>query len=127
MPKTRLSSVDAYIAAQPEATQPILASMRNAIRKAIPQAEELISYKMPAYKLHAEPVLYFAGWKHHVSLYPLTATMLAAFKDEIAPYKVHKSTIRFPLSEPAPLKLIARLAKFRADEVRQRAKAPSTR
>lgn len=122
-----MNSVDAYIAAQPKTTQPILTSVRIAIRKAIPQAEELISYKMPAYRLHAEPVLYFAGWKHHVSLYPLTATMLAAFKDEIAPYKVHKSTIRFPLSEPTPLKLIARLAKFRAEEVRQRAKAPSTR
>ena len=125
MPKPTFSSVDAYIAAQPETTQPILSRVRNAIRKAIPEAEGLISYKMPTYKLRAEPVLYFAGWKHHVSLYPLSATMLAAFKDEIAPYKVHKSTIRFPLSEPTPLKLIARLAKFRADEVTQRAKADS--
>jgi uncharacterized protein YdhG (YjbR/CyaY superfamily) len=77
MPKPTFSSVDAYIAAQPETTQPILSRVRNAIRKAIPEAEGLISYKMPTYKLRAEPVLYFAGWKHHVSLYPLSATMLA--------------------------------------------------
>jgi len=75
---------------------------------------------MPVYKLPAGPVLYFAGWKQHFSLYPATATVVAAFKNDIAPYVVHKGTIRFPLAQPVPVKLIARIAKFRAKEVTAR-------
>ena len=84
----------------------------------------MISYKIPAYKLHGRAVLYFAGWKQHYSLYPSTDDLVAAFKDELAPYEVNnKGTIRFPLSEPVPVKLIAGIAKFRAKEVAERQKA----
>ena len=83
----------------------------------------MISYKIPTYKLPAGPVLYFAGWKQHFSLYPATAKVVAAFKDEIAPYVVSQGTIRFPLSQPVPVKLIGRIAKFRAKEVAEREKA----
>jgi uncharacterized protein YdhG (YjbR/CyaY superfamily) len=69
-------------------------------------------------------VLYFAGWKKHYSLYPATADLVAAFKDDLAPYEVNdKGTIRFPLFEPVPVRLIARIAKFRAEETAERAKA----
>jgi uncharacterized protein YdhG (YjbR/CyaY superfamily) len=98
----------------------VLERVRSAIRKAVPEAEEVISYKIPAYKLPAGPVLYFAGWKRHFSLYPATATVVAAFKNEIASYVVHKGTIRFPLAQPVPVKLITRIAKFRAKEVAER-------
>ena len=64
--------------------------------------------------------LYFAGWKQHYSLYPANGRVLAAFKDELAPYEVNKSTIRFPLSLPVPGRLIGRIAKFRAKEVADR-------
>ena len=121
--KTDLPSVDQYIASQPGATQRVLKRVRSAIRNAVPGAEEVISYKIPAYKLHGRPVLYFAGWKAHYSLYPATSRVVAAFKDDLARYEVRTGTIRFPLSQSVPVKLIERIAKFRAKEVAEREKA----
>jgi len=115
-------SVDDYIAAQPEAARGILQRVRNAIRKAVPKAEELISYKIPAYKLARAPVLYFAGWKQHYSLYPASPNVIAEFKDELAPYEIRKGTIRFPLADPVPVRLIGRIAKFRAAKIVAREK-----
>ncbi|MCU1273033.1 MAG: hypothetical protein JWO48_464 [Bryobacterales bacterium] len=125
MAKTDFKSVDDYIASQPEAVQGILERVRSTIRKAVPSAEEMISYNIPTYKLHGRPVIYFAGWKRHYSLYPVTGHLVAAFKVDLAPYDVKKGTIRFPLSQPVPVKLIARIAKFRAKEVADREKAKS--
>jgi uncharacterized protein YdhG (YjbR/CyaY superfamily) len=123
MAKTDFKSVDEYIASQAETVQGVLERVRNTIRKALPAAEEVISYKIPAYKLHGKPVLYFAGWRQHYSLYPATDHIVAAFKDDLAPYEVNKGTIRFPLSQPVPAKLIGRIAKVRAKEVKEREKA----
>jgi uncharacterized protein YdhG (YjbR/CyaY superfamily) len=117
MAKTGFKSVDEYIGSQPESVQGLLGRVRSAIRKAVPRAEEVISYNIPAYKLHNRPVLYFAGWKQHYSLYPATGRVVAAFKRELAPYEVTKGTIRFPICQPVPVKLIGRIAKFRATEV----------
>ena len=86
----------------------------------LPEAEEVISYKIPTYKLHGSRILYFAGWRKFYSIYPATDTVLAAFKADLAPYEINKHTIRFPLSQPVPVKLIGRIAKFRAMEVRER-------
>ena len=122
MAKTDFKSVDEYIASLPGPVQGVLERVRSTIRKAVPEAEEVISYKIPTYKLPGGPVLYFAGWKQHFSLYPATANVVEAFRDEIAPYLVSKSTIRFPLSQPFPEKLIGRIAKFRAKEVAERDK-----
>jgi len=77
---------------------------------------------MPTYKLHGARVHFFAGWKDHYSLYPAGERLVAAFKDELASHEVIKGTIRFPLSEPVPVKLIGRIAKFRAKEVAEREK-----
>ena len=123
MAKTDFKSVDEYIATQPEDVQAILQRVRSAIRQAVPGAEEAISYQIPAYKLDGRPVLYFAGWKQHYSLYPASDPLVEAFKDELAPYQVDKGTIRFPPSRPVPVKLIARIAKFRAQEAAERASA----
>ncbi len=123
MAKTDVTSVDEYIASQPEALQGILERVRSAIRKAVPGAEEVISYKIPAYKLHGADLLYFAGWKQHYSLYPANERVVAAFKNDLAPYEISKGTIRFPLSGPVPVKLIERIARFRAKEVADRNKA----
>jgi uncharacterized protein YdhG (YjbR/CyaY superfamily) len=117
MPKTAFKSVDEYIASQPKAVRGILDRVRSSIRHALPKAQEVISYNIPAYKLHSGPVLYFAGWTRHYSLYPATARVVATFKDELAAYKVSKGTIRFPLAQPVPVKLIERIAKVRAREV----------
>jgi uncharacterized protein YdhG (YjbR/CyaY superfamily) len=123
MAKTDFKSVDEYIASQPGAVQGILGLVRRTIHKAVPRADEVISYKVPTYKLHGEAVLYFAGWKQHYSLYPASERLVAAFKDELASYKANKGTIRFPVSEPVPVKLIERIAKFRANEAADREKA----
>ena len=127
MVKTDFQSVDEYIASQPEAVQGVLGRVRSAIRKALPRAEEVISYKIPTYKLQNRPVLYFAGWKRHYSLYPATERVVAAFEDELALYEVKKGTIRFPLFEPIPVKLIGQIAKFRAKEVAERVKAKAAK
>ncbi len=126
MGTTDFKSVDEYIASQPEAVQATLASVRSAIQRALPGAEETISYKIPAYKLHGEAVLYFAAWKRHFSLYPAGARLVAAFQDELGSAQVVKSTLRFSLSEPVPVKLIERIARFRAKEAASREKAKAT-
>ncbi len=123
MAKADFKSVDEYIARHPEEVQAILQRVRSTIRKALPGAEEGISYQIPTYKLHGGYVVYFAGWKKHYSLYPATDRLVAAFKGDLAPYKVDKVTIRFPLSQPAPVKLIERIAKFLAKEAATRARA----
>ena len=127
MAKTDFKSVDAYIASQPEAARRALKSVRNAIRKAVPAAEEVISYQIPTYKLHGGRVLFFAAWKQYYSIYPATGRVLAAFKKELAAYDVKKSTIHFPFSEPIPVKLIERIAKFRAKEEREKAKVAAAK
>jgi uncharacterized protein YdhG (YjbR/CyaY superfamily) len=123
MRKANFTNVDEYISAQSETAQAVLQRVRSTLRKALPGAEEVISYKIPAYKLHGGIVLYFAGWKQHYSLYPAGERLVAAFKDQLASYKVSKGTIRFPLSEPVPGKLIERIAKLRAEEAVQREKS----
>lgn len=126
MAKSSFQSVDGYIAAQPENVQRVLQRVRNIIRKAVPGAEETISYGIPAYKLHGTPVLFLAGWRQHYSLYPGTGKFVAAIKDDLARYQVSKGTIRFPLSEPVPVKLIERIARLRAKEVAGIEKAKSS-
>ena len=126
MANNDFTSVDEYIALHPETVQVVLERVRAAIRKALPEAEEVISYKIPTYKLLGCPVLYLGGWKRHYSLYPFSDHLVAAFKDDLAPYEVNnKGTIRFPLSQPVPVRLIERIAKFRAQEVVRREKAKS--
>lgn len=123
MAKTDFRSVDEYIAAQPKNVQVVLRRVRSIIRKAVPAAVEVISYQMPAYKIAEGPFLCFGGWKQHYSLYGASDALVAAFQGALAPYSVSKGTVRFPLSEPVPVKLIERIAKFRAKEVARQATA----
>jgi uncharacterized protein YdhG (YjbR/CyaY superfamily) len=116
-------NIDEYIAGFPRNVQSVLSRVRNTIRKAVPAAEEAISYKIPTYRLNGRYVIYFAGWKEHYSIYPSNDRLVAAFKKNLAPYEVNdKGTIRFPMTEPVPVRLIAGIAKFRAQEVAERAK-----
>jgi uncharacterized protein YdhG (YjbR/CyaY superfamily) len=117
--KSAHATVAAYIAAQPPEVRPVLERLRAIIRKAVPEAEEVISYQIPAYKLEGRPVVYFAGWKSHVSLYPATGRVASEMADEIAPYRASKGTLKFPLGKPIPVRLIGRIAKLRAEEVRE--------
>lgn len=123
MAKANLNSVDDYIDSQPKAVRGILELVRDTIRKAAPQAEEVISYQMPTYLLNGDRLVYFAAWKKHYAIYAATERVVAAFQDELAPYEVEKGTIRFPLDKPVPVKLIGRIVKFRAKEVAERSRA----
>src|SRR5262245_28902531 len=112
MAKIDAADVDGYLAAQPPSTRRILEKVRAAIRKALPEAEEVISYKIPAYKLNGRVVVYFAGWTEHYAIYPVGEALIAAFEEELAPYELsHKGTVRFPLDAPVPVKLIQGIAK----------------
>jgi uncharacterized protein YdhG (YjbR/CyaY superfamily) len=114
-------NIDEYIAGFPPDVRSALERVRRTIRRAVPGAEETISYRIPTYRLNGRSVIYFAGWKQHYSLYPSTDRLVAMLKEDLAPYEVNdKGTIRFPLSKPVPVKLIADIAKFRAKEVAER-------
>jgi uncharacterized protein YdhG (YjbR/CyaY superfamily) len=122
MAKTSFKSVTEYITSKPKHVQAVLRRVRSTIRKAVPAAEEVISYQIPSYKLNGVTVAYFAGWKYHYSFYPASGTVVAEFKDELAAYELSKGTIKFPLSEPVPVDLIERIVKFRAEQVTMREK-----
>ena len=114
MNQTVPNSIDEYISTQPEAVRPKLEQVRAAIRKAVPEAVEGIGYRMPGYKLHGKPMLYFAGFKQHYSLFAASGSFFEALEDELRGYELRKGTVHFPLTKPVPVKLISRVAKLRA-------------
>ncbi len=118
--KKNFTSIDEYIAAFPKETQKILKEIRAAIKAAAPNAEEKISYQMPTFFLNGN-LIHFAAYKNHIGIYP-TPSGTQAFKDEISRYQGAKGSIRLPIDEPMPLKLISRIVKFRVAENLQKAK-----
>jgi uncharacterized protein YdhG (YjbR/CyaY superfamily) len=118
------TTVDDYIALQPEAVRPKLEQVRGAIRKAVPEAVEGIGYRMPGYKLHGKPLLYFAGFKAHYSLFAASGSFFAALAEELSGYEMRKGTVHFPLDKPVPVKLIGRIAKLRAAGIASTASKP---
>lgn len=114
-------TIDAYVSAFPEAVQHLLEDLRQTIRRAAPEAVETISYQMPAFML-AGKLVFFAAYKHHIGFYP-TPSAIRAFKDELAAYKCAKGTVQFPLDQPLPHDLIARMVHFRIAENRAKADA----
>ena len=118
-----MSGVDDYIAKQPDEVQPVLQRVRRIIRKALPGAEETISYKIPTYKRDGQYVVYFAAFKQHWSLYPVTGVVRAQLKRELAAYEGGKGTVRFPLSEAVPTRLVERIVRKLAGLAQSRARA----
>ena len=112
------TTIDEYIAQYPEDIQKILIKMRGAIREAAPEAEEKISYKMPAFYLKGN-LVYFGVQKQHIGFYP-TPSGIEAFKEELTGYKWAKGSVQFPLDGPMPYDLIRRIVQFRLNEVRQK-------
>ncbi len=105
----KAKNIDEYIAASPKQVQGKLKEIRQLIRKAAPNAEEVISYQMPAFELHGI-ILWFAGSKDHCSIYT-RPMFLENFKEEIKPYRTSKSTLKFPLDKKLPATLIKNLVK----------------
>ena len=104
-----------YIASFPENVQKILEQIRVAIKKAAPGAEEIISYRMPAFKYKGSVIIYFAGYKNHIGLYA-TPSGHAAFAKELSIYKHGKGSVQFPLDKPVPLNLISKIVKFKVKQ-----------
>ncbi len=119
--KSGYRTIDEYIALFPEDIQALLQTMRATIRAAAPDAEERISYAMPAFALHGN-LVYFAAAKHHIGLYP-TSSGIAAFQDEVSAYEGSKGAVRFPIGQPLPLDLITRIVRYRVAENLERAAA----
>jgi uncharacterized protein YdhG (YjbR/CyaY superfamily) len=113
--KAKFTTMDGYIASFPKEVQTILEKIRLTIRKAAPGAIEAISYQIPTFKLNGSNLVHFAAWKDHIGFYA-TPSGNVAFKKELLQYKVAKGSIQFPLDEPIPYDLVAKIAKFRAGE-----------
>lgn len=117
MKRSKATTIDEYIAEFPRDVQAILKKIRATIRKAVPGAEESITYAIPTFKL-GRPVIYFAAFKSHIGVYPVTAPVQTKFKKELSKYELGKGTLRLPLDAPIPYALIAKIAKFKAAALR---------
>jgi uncharacterized protein YdhG (YjbR/CyaY superfamily) len=106
-----VTTIDEYIRTFPAEVQAILEQVRQAIRRAAPDATETISYGIPTFDLHGQHLVFFAGWKRHISVSPLPAGD-AAFQQRIVPYKRVKSTIHLPLDQPVPYDVVTDLVTF---------------
>lgn len=109
---TTPQNVDEYIASFPKETQLVLEQVRETIKKTAPEAEEVISYAIPTFKLNGKALIHYAGYKNHIGLYPAPEGD-EAFNNTIAGYKSGQSTIQFPLDKPMPLDLITQITKLR--------------
>lgn len=107
-------NIDEYIASFPEETQKLLQQVRSTIQKAAPTAEEKISYAMPTFVLNGN-LIHFAAYQHHIGLYPAPQG-IEAFKEELSVYKGAKGSVQFPLNQPMPLDLIARITAYRVKQ-----------
>ncbi len=112
--KVTYNSVDEYIAGQVETLQSKLHQIRNIIKETVPEATEIISYGMPAYKYH-HVLVYFAAQKKHIGFYP-TASPIVIFAEELSEYKTSKGAIQFPLNQELPIELIKKITIFRKQQ-----------
>src|SRR5688572_9074871 len=112
--KKKFENVDDYINSFPVNVQKILRTVQKTIRKAVPDAEELISYQIPAFKSNGVWIFYYSAYANHYSLScPPPFTVFEKYKDELSGFEVSTSSVKFPFGKPVPVKLIAEMAKFR--------------
>lgn len=112
--KTSITTVDEYFSALPEQARNALELLRKIIKKAAPEAEEVISYQMPAFRFQGV-LVYYAAFTNHISLFP-ASKVIVVFKDKLTEYKTSKGTIQFPLSQPLPVELVTEIVHYRVKE-----------
>lgn len=110
------TTVDEYMATLPDDRRDAMEALRRTIRAAAPQATELISYKMPAFKTHGRFLVSYDAYKRHYSLFPASDAVVTALGDAISPYLAGRGTIRFPADRPIPTDLVARIVEVRVAE-----------
>jgi uncharacterized protein YdhG (YjbR/CyaY superfamily) len=116
------ADVPSYLASLPPDARRALQTMRRIVRTAAAGGVETISYGIPAYWLDGRVLVYFAAWRAHTSLYPITASIQRAFAADLKRYKTSKGTVQFPLDRPIPTGLVRRLVRARVAELKPRAK-----
>ena len=107
--------IDSYLAGVPSPARVKLEKLRSIILSVAPDAEEVISYAMPAFKYHGM-LVGFAAWKNHVGFYPWNSRTIAEFKDELRGFTTSKGAIQFPLDKPIPIALVKKIVKVRMKE-----------
>lgn len=112
--------VRGYLASLPPDARRVLGVIRRTIRSVAPSAVETFSYGIPGFRFQGQILIWYAAWKRHTSLYPLTVAMRRAHAAELKRYETSKGTIRFPLAEPMPVAFVRRLVKTRLAELREK-------
>ena len=111
----KVENIDDYISDFPDETQKYLNEMRELIRKLAPDSVESISYAIPTFSVNGKYLVYFAGFKNHIGLYP-TPVGMEAFKEELLNYKTGKGSVQFPLNKPLPIALITKIVKYQIEQ-----------
>lgn len=112
----KFETVEAYYASFPENVQSGLASIRDTVQKAVPEAEEVLSYQLPAFKYYGMLIYYSAYKSHYAISFPPPFKVFEAFKEQLSPYAMAKTSVQFPMDKPLPLDLIGEMVKYRAAE-----------
>jgi uncharacterized protein YdhG (YjbR/CyaY superfamily) len=114
-PERKFKTVEEYFSVLPDQMRIRMEELRQTIRQTAPDAEEVISYNMPAFRFHGI-LVYYAAHKEHIGFYPANTHVIEQFKDDLAGYETSKGTIKFPLAKPIPLNLVKRIVEFRVKQ-----------